>query len=189
MAKANSTRSTNPTAAGTVPADTAPKHDGKASAEELLRKLEWLNWKRDAPVGTRKAIMAAIKAAAALPEQELVRFAEVLSVPLTNYVMHSTSIPYVGTYAKGIQRRSLKFPHTPHAARTTASTLLNEMGYRWDVIEQQLAHQDRSAVRRACNRATYLEERKVMMQQWADLLDQLKAGNGKVIPLKRNVAA
>lgn len=44
-------------------------------------------------------------------------------------------------------------------------------------------------MRRACNRATYLEERRVMMQQWADLLDQLKAGNGKVIPLKRNVAA
>lgn len=63
------------------------------------------------------------------------------------------------------------------------------MGYRWDVIEQQLAHQDKNAVRRAYNRATYIEERKVMMQQWADLLDQLKAGNGKVIPLKRNVAA
>lgn len=90
---------------------------------------------------------------------------------------------------KGIQRLGLAFPHTPHAARTTASTLLNEMGYRPDVIEHQLAHQERNAVRRAYNRATYLEERKVMMQQWADLLDQLKAGNGKVVPLKRNAAA
>lgn len=90
---------------------------------------------------------------------------------------------------KGIERLNLKFDHTPHAARTTASTLLNEMGYRWDVIEQQLAHQDRNAVRRAYNRATYTEERKVMMQQWADYLDQLKAGNGKVIPIRRGEVA
>lgn len=90
---------------------------------------------------------------------------------------------------KGIQRLGLAFPHTPHAARTTASTLLNEMGYRPDVIEHQLAHQERNAVRRAYNRATYLEERRLMMQQWADLLDQLKAGNGKVIPLRRGEAA
>jgi integrase len=90
---------------------------------------------------------------------------------------------------KGIQRLGLAFPHTPHAARTTASTLLNEMGYRPDVIEHQLAHQERNAVRRAYNRATYQEERRLMMQQWADLLDQLKAGNGKVIPLRRGEAA
>lgn len=90
---------------------------------------------------------------------------------------------------KGIQRLGLAFYHTPHAARTTASTLLDEMGYRPDVIEHQLAHQERNAVRRAYNRATYLEERRVMMQQWADLLDQLKAGNGKVIPLRRGEAA
>lgn len=90
---------------------------------------------------------------------------------------------------KGIQRLGLKFHHTPHAARTTASTLLNEMGYRSDVIEHQLAHQERNAVRRAYNRATYLEERRVMMQQWADLLDQIKAGDGKVIPIRRGEAA
>ena len=96
------------------------------------------------------------------------------------------------TYAaiyKGIQRMKLPFEHSPHGARTTASTLLNEMGYRWDVIEQQLAHQDQNAVRRAYNRASYLEERRVMMQDWANLLGELKAGNGKVIPLKRGVAA
>ncbi len=63
------------------------------------------------------------------------------------------------------------------------------MGYRWDVIEQQLAYRDKNAVQRAYNRATYIEERKVMMKQWADLLDQLKVGSGKVIPLKRNEAA
>lgn len=46
------------------------------------------------------------------------------------------------------------------------------MGYRPDAIEAQLAHADTNNVRRAYNHATYLDERKVMMQDWADKLDE-----------------
>ncbi|HUW38588.1 MAG TPA: integrase arm-type DNA-binding domain-containing protein [Rhodocyclaceae bacterium] len=90
---------------------------------------------------------------------------------------------------KGIQRLDLSFQHTPHAARTTASTLLNEMGFRPDVIERQLAHQERNAVRRAYNRATYLDERRVMMQQWANMLDDMRNGDGKIVPIAKGEAA
>ncbi len=62
--------------------------------------------------------------------------------------------------------------YSPHATRTTGSTLLNEMGYRADAIEAQLAHADTNNVRRSYNHATYLDERKVMMQEWADKLDK-----------------
>lgn len=89
---------------------------------------------------------------------------------------------------KGIKRLGLAFEHTPHAARTTASTLLNEIGYRPDVIERQLAHQERNAVRRAYNRATYIEERRLMMQQWADMLGELKRGDDKVVPMGKRAA-
>ena len=65
---------------------------------------------------------------------------------------------------------------TGHGFRSAASTLLNEQGYRHDVIERQLAHSEKNAVRAAYNRAEYLPERKRMMQEWADYLDQLKAG-------------
>lgn len=61
--------------------------------------------------------------------------------------------------------------YSPHAARTTGSTRLNEMGYRADAIEAQLAHADKNNVRRTYNHATYLDERRVMMQDWADKLD------------------
>ncbi len=65
-----------------------------------------------------------------------------------------------------------------HGFRSIASTLLNESGaYRPDVIEAQLAHAERNKVRAAYNRAGYLEERTIMMQQWADYLDALRAGN------------
>jgi len=57
-----------------------------------------------------------------------------------------------------------------------SSTLLNEQGFRADLIERQLAHAEKNAVRAAYNRAEYLPERKKMMQAWADYLDKLKAG-------------
>lgn len=66
--------------------------------------------------------------------------------------------------------------YSPHATRTTGSTRLNEMGYRPDAIEAQLAHADTNNVRRTHNHATYLDERKVMMQEWADMLDKWVAG-------------
>jgi len=63
---------------------------------------------------------------------------------------------------------------TPHGFRTIASTLLNEMGWAPDVIELQLAHQERNKVRAAYNRAQRLDERRKMMQAYADHLDSLK---------------
>jgi integrase len=60
--------------------------------------------------------------------------------------------------------------YSPHATRTIGSTRLNEMGYRPDAIEAQLAHSDTNNARRTYNHAIYLEERKVMMQKWADKL-------------------
>ena len=62
-----------------------------------------------------------------------------------------------------------------HGFRGMASTLLNESGrYRHDVIEAQLAHGERNKVRGAYNHAQYLSERRVMMQEWADWLDQIR---------------
>lgn len=73
-----------------------------------------------------------------------------------------------------------------HGFRSTASTQLNEMGYKPDVIERQLAHSERG-VRARYNRAEYMEDRRKMMQQWADYLDGLKAG-AKVMPINRKAA-
>ncbi|WJV53619.1 tyrosine-type recombinase/integrase [Prodigiosinella aquatilis] len=60
-----------------------------------------------------------------------------------------------------------------HGFRATASTILNEMGYRPDVIERQLAHTERNKVRASYNRAVYLDERRKMMQEWADFVGNL----------------
>jgi integrase len=65
---------------------------------------------------------------------------------------------------------------TPHGWRSTASTILNEKGWRPDVIERQLAHTERNSVRAAYNHADYMDDRRRMMQAWADHLDGLIAG-------------
>lgn len=61
-----------------------------------------------------------------------------------------------------------------HGFRGMASTLLNELGYNSDWIERQLAHGERNEVRAAYNHAQYLPERRKMMQEWADYLDELR---------------
>lgn len=65
---------------------------------------------------------------------------------------------------------------TVHGFRAMASTALNEMGFRPDVIERQLAHQEKNAVRAAYNRAEYLSERRAMMNHWADRLHAITGG-------------
>ncbi len=72
-----------------------------------------------------------------------------------------------------------------HGFRSTASTLLNEQGWSPDAIERQLCHMPKDETRAAYNRAQYLDERRRMMQSWADYLDGLKAG-AQVIPFRKN---
>jgi len=64
---------------------------------------------------------------------------------------------------------------TTHGFRHMASTRLNELGFRDDVIERQLAHTDSNKVRAVYNHAEHLGDRRDMMQKWADYLDKLKA--------------
>lgn len=61
-----------------------------------------------------------------------------------------------------------------HAFRTTASTLLNTYGFDADWIERQLAHTPGNRVRASYNHAQYLEQRRIMLQWWADLIDTLR---------------
>ncbi len=64
---------------------------------------------------------------------------------------------------------------TGHGFRAAARTILDEvLGYPVNVIEMALAHAVKDANGRAYNRTTYLEQRKKMMQAWADYLDGLK---------------
>ncbi|HGU1928254.1 TPA: integrase domain-containing protein, partial [Escherichia coli] len=53
-----------------------------------------------------------------------------------------------------------------HGLRSIASTAMNEAGFNSDVIETALSHVDKDEVRRAYNRALYLEQRKELLNWW-----------------------
>ena len=67
-----------------------------------------------------------------------------------------------------------KFTFTTHGFRHMASIRLNELGYRADIIELQLAHSKSNTVRAAYNHSDHIEERRTMMQEWSDHLAKLK---------------
>lgn len=73
---------------------------------------------------------------------------------------------------------------TSHGFRATASTILNESGlFGRDVIERQLAHQERNRVRAAYDHADHLPARRTMMQWWCDYLAKHQGTN--VIHMER----
>ena len=74
---------------------------------------------------------------------------------------------------------------TGHGFRAMARTILDEVLHvRPDFVEHQLAHAVKDPNGRAYNRTAHLEERRKMMQKWADYLDGLKAG-AVVVPFKQ----
>jgi len=65
----------------------------------------------------------------------------------------------------------------PHGCRAMARTLLDEqLEYPQHIIEHQLAHMVKDPLGNAYNRTKHLDQRQVMMQAWADYIDQLKKG-------------
>jgi membrane carboxypeptidase/penicillin-binding protein PbpC len=70
-----------------------------------------------------------------------------------------------------MERLGLSGQGTPHGMRAAFSTYFNATGANIDVIEHCLAHVPANRVRAAYNRHQYKEERRAMLQAWADFLD------------------
>jgi integrase len=80
-----------------------------------------------------------------------------------------------------IGRLGYKGRMTGHGFRALAMTAIKEnLGYRHEVVDRQLAHAHRNSVDAAYDRAQFLSERKKMMQEWSDYIDALASG-GKVV--------
>jgi integrase len=68
-------------------------------------------------------------------------------------------------------------PFTVHDLRRTGSTLLNELGFNSDWIEKCLAHEEGRSSRGVYNKAEYEQQRRHMLQEWADIVDAWIAGS------------
>lgn len=90
------------------------------------------------------------------------------------------------TIRQALNRLGYKGKHTAHGFRATARTILGEeLEYRVDIIEHQLAHTVRDPNGTAYNRTKFLRRRRELMQLWADYLDTLRQG-GDVSVFKPN---
>lgn len=79
------------------------------------------------------------------------------------------------TLNKALRNMGYEGRMVAHGFRSLASTTINEFGWvHPDVIERQLAHIEPNKVKAAYNRAQYLEERRAMMQKWANFLDRAR---------------
>ncbi|MBX9408988.1 tyrosine-type recombinase/integrase [Pseudomonas baetica] len=88
------------------------------------------------------------------------------------------------TVNKALRLMGYEGRQTGHGFRHLLSTELNGRGYNKDWIERQLAHGDSDEIRATYNHAAYLEQRREMMQAWADSIDALCAG-ANVVNIKR----
>ena len=80
------------------------------------------------------------------------------------------------TINKALERMGWQGKFSGHGFRSTASTLLNEHGWRGDLIEKQLAHMPGDKVRAAYNHADYLKERREMLQWYSDYIEAIMQG-------------
>jgi integrase len=87
------------------------------------------------------------------------------------------------TVLKIIETIGYKGKMTGHGFRSLARTVLGDMGHRWEVLEAMLSHALENQTAAAYIRTSYFEERRGIMQQWADYLDKVEAG-AQVIPFR-----
>jgi integrase len=77
-------------------------------------------------------------------------------------------------FLKAIERMGYKGDMSGHGFRALAmSTIKEKLGYRHEVVDRQLAHVHKDKIARAYDRADFIDERRVMMQAWADYIDSL----------------
>jgi integrase len=121
-----------------------------------------------------------------LSRQAMALLAELkeLSVSHNDFIFPSVSNPRKSmsdnTILQGLSRLGYKGKMTGHGFRAMAmSTIKEKLGYRHEVIDRQLAHAPKNKIVAAYDRAQFLDERRVMMQDWADYLDTqaVKKGN------------
>lgn len=165
-----------------------------------LRKAEWAEFDLEGATWTIPA--ARMKTRKQNPQDHIVPLAtQALAVlrELHRLTGHSRYVfPGVRTHDRPMSENTVnaalrrmgyeKDEMTGHGFRAMARTILDEhLGFRPDVVEQQLAHAVRDPQGRAYNRTAHLTERRRMMQAWTDYLDALASGT-KVFPLKSAAA-
>lgn len=145
-----------------------------------LEKAMWRIPAERMKMKTEHLVPLSIQAIATIERMRPISGTRALLFPSPFYPDKSLS---ENTFNGALARMGYKGIATAHGMRTLFSTCANEAGWNGDLIEKQLAHEERDDVRAAYNRAKHVSERAKLMQWWADHLDKLRAG-AEVITFK-----
>lgn len=148
-----------------------------ASRPGEVRHAEWSEIDLDAAIWTTPAAKMKMRRDHSVPlSRQAVELLKSM-LPITGgqrYVFRNRNImtaPIGTNYANNVMDScGLTGKQSPHGFRHLFSTEMNGRGYNRDWIERQLAHADSSVIRDVYNHAAYLEQRRGMMQEWADLI-------------------
>lgn len=148
-----------------------------ASRPGEVRHAEWSEINLDAAIWTTPAAKMKMRRNHSVPlSTQAIAILESM-LPITGdkrYVFinrNSPTAPIGTNYANNVMDScGLTGIQSPHGFRHLFSTEMNGRGYNRDWIERQLAHADASIIRDVYNHAAYLEQRRAMMQEWADLI-------------------
>ncbi|MGY2258098.1 tyrosine-type recombinase/integrase [Pseudomonas sp. SDO55104_S430] len=154
-----------------------------ASRPGEVRHAEWSEIDLDAAIWTTPAAKMKMRRDHSVPLSTQAVAILKSMLPITGdkrYVFINRNNPMVpiGTnYANNVMDAcGLTGKQSPHGFRHLFSTEMNGRGYNRDWIERQLAHADASFIRDVYNHAAYLEQRRDMMQEWADIITTTQEG-------------
>ena len=168
-----------------------------ANRPGVTRSVKWSELDLDAGVWTidkgREGMKRGYFHLTPLPTQAIAMLREIQPISRRfEYVFIGRNDPRKplsdGAIAGMIKRIGYRNKQTMHGFRHLISTALNDKGYAEDWIERQLAHGDPDKIRGTYNKAQYLEPRRKMMQEWADLLDRMASSESNVTPIRRGAA-
>ena len=94
--------------------------------------------------------------------------------PNSEYIFPGEDGEMIGKTTLNTALKNLDIAFTMHDLRATASTIANENGFNQDWVELQLAHVSSNKTRASYNHAQWLNDRRNMLQWWADIVDSWK---------------
>jgi integrase len=144
-----------------------------------LRNAKWLIPAERMKMNESHVIPLSMQALNTLEDLNNLGYDSVYLFPKNSTLLKPMSRTSLNNMFATMSGEKYKGKFSPHGIRATASTWLNERGFRPDVIERQLAHSERNQIRASYNHADYMGERRQMMQAWADFLFPLALQQGK----------
>ncbi|SDK03725.1 Integrase [Billgrantia gudaonensis] len=159
-----------------------------------LRQAKWADIDLEAATWTFQASKTALPHIVPLPNQAVEILRELHGLTgRSEFVfpgVRSSKRPMSNnTINAALKNLGFKDKMTGHGFRAMARTVLAErLNYPEQYIEQQLAHAVKDSNGRAYNRTTHLEQRREMLQAWADYLDTLRSSSAQAASASKHEA-